>query len=316
MENCQIFYLNSYLFFEDCESFFINKEKEGNIGDFMKNMICLVLFASLLVLGCTQVEPYQNIDQSKNITIQNNTKNTTVQLVKVHKTGPIESYSVAATYDGSIWKFSLTDYSLADNSNPFSDGAGGNIGKTSTAYIRINESELAFLAPYNYCGIGEYQSMWVTPKISINGKGSIFEAVYLAELKGDTMCRTKNQRVVLLGKEYEVLGMNPPSGSAAGKAIRGGSIQIREVNGRVQSDITDGKGFGGDDRWKTVLGWKGGKLEKIIIYMDGYFYDVEENDQIVSLFGTGNRVLAGFSDLNSNPKFNLITTNMAGAGSG
>ena len=44
--------------------------------------------------------------------------------------------------------------------------------------------------------------------------------------------------------------------------------------------------------------------------MGGYFYDIEADSNIVSLFGSGNAVLAGFTNMETNPTFELITTDV------
>ena len=267
------------------------------------------------MLGCTQTDIYKINESKNNTTLSNGSISNNTSVVKVNKTGAgaIEAYTIAASYNGNIWKFNLSDYGFADNSNPFSDSSGGDLGKTSTAYIRINESNLNFLAPYDHCGIGEYQSILVTPKVS-KGKGVLFEAVYVADLKGQTTCRTENQKLVLLGEEYEITELTAPSGNKS-RIIRGGSIKVKERSSNTTFTLSDAKGFNGDDRWPVVLGWRNGELEKIIVYMGGYFYDIEGSDGMLSLFGAGNRVLAGFSDLDKTPKFIIMTTDRTGRSS-
>ena len=146
----------------------------------------------------------------------------------------------------------------------------------------------------------ENQSLWLHPKIS-NGKGVIFEAVYLTEFN-----QSPQTKIQLLGQHYQVLKLNPPT-NASGRIIRGGSIDLADLDTGLVMSLADSEGFNGDSRWPVVLGWEDGELKKVIVYMGGYFYDIEDDESTISLFNSDERVLARFSDLDAAPKFELIT---------
>ncbi len=282
----------------------------------MKNEMLFMLVA-LLLFGC-MVQPLPEANETvENVTFEE------PDIGEVSEEGPgVEIFAIEAM-DGD---FKTTDYLIETGENPFSDMAGGDLGKTSTAYVRVNESDLDFLSNYRYfaagpcyCAINEYQSMWITPKTS-KGKGVIFEAVYLAEfLESPRIVNTTTgvcdecRGIYLLGKEYHILEANKPTDEYPDRIIRGGSLKLKEVGGEATITLQDGKGFNRDDRWPVVLGWKDGKLAKVIVYMGGYFYDIEEDKAAVPLFGAGNRVLARFSGLDTNPKLELITTTVGEA---
>lgn len=272
----------------------------------MKNLeiFFLVAVAVLLFLGfMTQLAPQAGEPE----VTENVTEEVTEDVTEIAEEITPEEGAVIETYmiKSVNGRFPTTDYPIETGENPFSDMAGGDLGKTSTAYVRVNENDLNFLRQYDYCGTEEYQSMWFTPMIS-KEKGSIFEAVYLAEFGG---CGLENPEIHLFGKEYEVLEMNLPSEQYPGKIVRGGSLKLKGPDGEILT-LVDGQGFNNDDRWPVVLGWQNGELRKIIVYMGGYFYDVEEDKGVVPLFGAGNRVLAKFRNVGGDLAFELITTDM------
>lgn len=249
----------------------------------MKKII-LLLFA-LFLAGCIQQSAIETPEE-----------NTTATDSIIPKKPVKEGISLSTDKEN---KFKLTDFPFADNLNPFSDGAGGSLGKNSTAYIRIDT--LDFLGRYDACGEDEYQSMWITPKNS-NGKGSILESVYLAEFKGRVgKCRLNNSRIYLLGKEYEILEINAPIGTHSKRIVCGGSLKLRERNSTSTLVLSDGAAFKGDDRWSVILGWQNKSLRKIIIYLDEHIHGLNENCPIVPLFNAENRVTAHFAFMYGQP---------------
>jgi hypothetical protein len=85
-------------------------------------------------------------------------------------------------------------------------------------------------------------------------------------------------------------------------------MDLMDLETGLVMTLTDSEGFNGDSRWSLILGWEDGELRKIIVYMGGYFYDIEEDKSTVPLFNADDRVLARFSNLDTTPKFELITT--------
>jgi|GEM_PF-6732360 len=241
----------------------------------MKNLI--VLAAIVMLFGCVaQPAPEENVS-----TAVTNMSNVSV---------PGDAFAAKAV-DG---KFMTVDYSFLDNSNPFSDGAGGDLGKTSTAYIKIDQSNLNFLA--GGCDGNEKQAFWINPIVR-EGKGIIFDAVYSIDTEGDCY------NLKFLGREYWVIGSFPPN--TTGSVLRrGGEIVLRDKTTYEVVELKDGSSLNNDDRWKVVLGWKNNKLAKVIVYMEGYFYDIEEGEKI-GLFGS-EELMAMFEDLGSGPVFKLI----------
>jgi len=250
----------------------------------MKNMI-FALAAVLVLFGCVTPEAPEANETVESVIH--------IEVPIVEEEGPVESFSVESV-DGV---FPIVDYEFYDNSNPFSDGVGGDLGKTSTAYIKIDEDGLAFLS--GGCS-GEQQAFWFNLQTK-DGKGVIFEAVYSVDLEEE--CET----VKFLGKEYEIETVYKPD-SRGNTVVRGGSIKLKGEESTIT--LSDKGSFNNDDKWPVVLGWKDGKLVKIIVYMGGYFYDIEADTNVVPLFGAGNSVLARFTDMESNPEFELITTDM------
>lgn len=251
----------------------------------MKYMI-FVMAALVLLFGCvTPQVPETHEPESI----------TPIEVPVVEEGGPVEKLSIESVNRA----FQHTDYEIYDNSNPFSDGVGGDLGKTSTSYIKVDEEDLAFLS--GDCDEQE-QEFWFNLRTK-DEQGVIFEAVYSINLAGE--CST----VKFLGQEYEIEVIDKPE-SGGDKIVRGGAIKLKGADSSIT--LQDGGRLNNDDRWPVVLGWKNGELVKIIVYMGGYFYDVEADSSIVPLFGSGNAVLAGFTNMEENPTFELITTDMSG----
>lgn len=119
--------------------------------------------------------------------------------------------------------------------------------------------------------LAEGEAVWLTPTID-DGKGVLFNAIHSNEIEG---CNAST--VMILGKNYDVPALKSCSN------------------------------FENDDRWKIALDEKDGCLKRIVIHMEGYFYDVESDEQI-SLFRNDNALLIQFKDLEGEPKVRLIAT--------
>lgn len=118
------------------------------------------------------------------------------------------------------------------------------------------------------------EDIWLTPMVK-DGKGVLFNAVYSKEVAD---CDA--DMVDVLGRGYPL------------------------------SDLTDGSSFVNDDKWKVALEKEGGCVKRIVIYLDGYFSDLQDGEQI-SLFRNDNTVLFGFEDMANEPKVKVIATRPA-----
>jgi len=115
------------------------------------------------------------------------------------------------------------------------------------------------------------EAIWLTPMIR-NGKGVLFNSVYTNEVANCSAGTVK-----ILGKSYEL------------------------------DKLKRGSSFENDDKWKVALERPGGCVKRIIIYMDGYFSDLKDGDQI-PLFRSDNTILIEFNSLASNPHVRIIAT--------
>ena len=154
----------------------------------MRNAI--ILAALVLLFGCITPQ-VQEINETEDLT--------PIEVPVVEEEGPVEKFSIESV-NGA---FEHTDYGFTDNSNPFSDDMGGDLGKTSTAYIKVDEENLKFLS--GGCNEQE-QAFWFNLKTR-EGKGVIFEALYSIDLGGD--CNA----IKFLGQEYEVEVINKTESS-------------------------------------------------------------------------------------------------------
>lgn len=102
--------------------------------------------------------------------------------------------------------------------------------------------------------LDEEEAIWLHPMAEGNGT-VLFDAIYSRDIDN---CSADAVR--LLGKDYGA------------------------------THLVNGSTFESDDKWKVGLEKKYGCLERIVIYLDGYFYDLGEGDQI-SLFRNDNTIL-------------------------
>lgn len=116
------------------------------------------------------------------------------------------------------------------------------------------------------------EAIWLTPMIKSDNKTVLFNAIYSHDI-----ANCGSEKVKIMGKEYDL------------------------------SSLRNGSAFENDDKWKVVLDYDGACLKRIVIYLDGYFYDLEDNDQI-NLFRNDNTVLFKFENLEEKPKIKLIIT--------
>ncbi|MEW6035244.1 MAG: hypothetical protein AB1529_01410 [Candidatus Micrarchaeota archaeon] len=123
--------------------------------------------------------------------------------------------------------------------------------------------------------LGDGESIWLTPMIRKGDKAVLFNAVYVNE-PGDCGAAP----LTMLGREYAAAGLQ------------------------------DGSSFENDDKWKVAVDSSAGCVKKVAIYMDGYFSDLGDGDQI-PLFRNDNTVLFAFEGLGDEPQARLIATRPA-----
>src|SRR3989338_7131190 len=83
------------------------------------------------------------------------------------------------------------------------------------------------------------EAIWLTPMIK-NNSGVLFNVIYSNELSCDV------EEANILGKTYSL------------------------------ANLKNGSSFRGDDKWKIKLDYYSGCLKRVIIYMDGYFYNLKD----------------------------------------
>ena len=120
--------------------------------------------------------------------------------------------------------------------------------------------------------LDENEAIWLTAGMGNDNQTVLFNAIYSNEVFG---CGGASVRI--LGRDYPI------------------------------STLHDGSSFGNDDRWKVKLLKNGTCLKRVIIYMDGYFSDLKDGDEI-SLFRSDNAVLFGFKDIVKKPNIEVIGT--------
>ncbi len=119
--------------------------------------------------------------------------------------------------------------------------------------------------------LDENESIWLIPMVQSGNSAVLFDAVYAKEVS----CEDKKTNI--LGKEYDI------------------------------SKFEDGSGFEFDDKWKIGLEKENDCTKRIVIYLDGYFYDLKDNEQL-NLFRNDNTILFKFSNLEDEPLVEVIGT--------
>ncbi len=120
------------------------------------------------------------------------------------------------------------------------------------------------------------EAIWIHPMIHSGDRAVLFNAVYSREIAdcGD-------DTIMILGKEYEM------------------------------AKLKDGASFEFDDKWKISLVQEEACTNRIVIYLDGYFYDIS-NDEQIALFRNDNTVLFKFDNIETEPYVEIIGTRPPG----
>jgi len=117
--------------------------------------------------------------------------------------------------------------------------------------------------------LNESETIWLTPMLK-NGSGLLFNAIYSNEVNE---CNPKT--ISILGRVYPV------------------------------SKLKNGSLFESDDKWKVALDYQNGCLERIVVYQDGYFYNLKDGEMI-NLFRNDDSMMFGFVNLSSGPMIKVI----------
>lgn len=268
--------------------------------------IILVLF--ILVFGClgsggisnvpTQApkqilaNEIENTQRNANLGISNNSIGT----ILVEGNEQLSNVRVFATSNGGEARFALEDRSLPINRTPGeaevsyrypgSNGTEpwdytapfGQAGIYSKSFIVLNSSHVKML--------GSNETIWLTPAIRQNGSEVVlFNAIYRTYIPN---LETKN--ISILGRAYSVEYITSRQGQA----------------------------FESDEKWKVAImenkakPWSSNSKDyypqQVLIYLDGYFSDMKEN-QPVPLFRNDGSVRFEFGRLwGGTPYFEVIGT--------
>jgi len=118
--------------------------------------------------------------------------------------------------------------------------------------------------------LDDNEAIWLTPLIR-NNSSVLFNAVYSNEF---SECNV--QKLKILGKDYDL------------------------------NNLKNGSGFRNDDKWKILLDYENNCLRSLIIYLDGYFYNMK-NDEQINLFRNDNTIILSFEELENEPKIKIVT---------
>lgn len=114
------------------------------------------------------------------------------------------------------------------------------------------------------------EEIWLTPMVRTGNQAILFNAIYSIDLDCD------DAAVPILGKVYS------------------------------RAQLRDGSAFEGDDKWKVA--WENeGCPARAIVYLDGYFYDMKDGEEI-PLFKNDGTVSFRFERLDSGPVIKVIAT--------
>lgn len=185
--------------------------------------------------------------------------------------------TMRAVETGSGWQFPLSDY----------DNEFLSIGLHSDSFIQLNSSHIPWL--------GDGERIWLTPMLR-NGSGTLFNAIYSKEVDCNATI------VDILGKEYRMSELG-----YGGRFENDDKWQVRvEVQEIVPPNMTE------EERVRYELSsYREFCPKRVVIYLDGYFYDVKEGDQI-NLFRNDNTVLFKFVNLQGEPRVEVVATRPLG----
>lgn len=119
--------------------------------------------------------------------------------------------------------------------------------------------------------LDENEAIWLTPMIQ-NNSGELINAIYSKEISSCNPSEIK-----ILGKTYKM------------------------------EELKHDSSFNNDDKWKILLDKEGSCLQRLIINMNGYFYNIKEGEQI-RLFRNDNTIVLSFNELKGEPNIKIISS--------
>lgn len=146
------------------------------------------------------------------------------------------------------------------------------VGNYTDEFMRVGLHSDAFIRLNNsqLMFLDDEESVWLHPMMEKN-QTVLFDAIYSREIKN---CSISD--ISVLGKRYQL------------------------------SMLQDGSSFDNDDKWKIGLEKESGCLKRIVIYLDGYFYDLK--DEQITLFRNDNTVLFRFKEIEAGPYVEVVGT--------
>lgn len=237
----------------------------------MKKLIWLVFGIVLLIYGCT-------------ITAENGEGDSII--MEEDLSGAIEGVNledyveitleegaqvieISAFQDGEGWDFPEEYEQNIDWYFPLEiyEDEFVSIGQYQDYFIKLDNTHMPSLA--------EGEALWLYPMVVEDDAGEntgiLFKAFHSNEVECD------GGIIKILGKTYSI------------------------------ENLKDGSSFLGDDKWKIAHEYEGDCLNRVVIYLDGYFYDLE-NEEKIDLFFNDETLTLEFQDLESKPKLVIKLT--------
>ena len=118
--------------------------------------------------------------------------------------------------------------------------------------------------------LDDEEAVWIHPMIQSGERTVLFDAIYSRDI---AECRPETVRI--LGKEYPA------------------------------SLLKNRSTFESDDKWKVGLEKEGSCLKRVVVFLDGYFYDIGDNERI-QLFRNDNTLVFQFEHLDGDPNVKLV----------
>ncbi len=253
-------------------------------GGYMKKTILFGSIVALLLLvsfGClgigSQPPPTK---EGLAFDLNNTAKVTAPPEILVSGNSSVSVAKVMALQNGTKgWRFPLKDYP-----KPFEVA-----GLYSDSFVVLNSSHIKMLGPN--------ETIWLTPMIRSGDKAVLFNAIYSKDID-TTACRKDiDDTITTMGQK------EPPQNTSI--LILGKQYALGDPF------LVNGSSFGLDDKWRVQIliepirpakvseeqYWISSYMYKcprqIIIYMDGYFSDIKDGEQI-PLFRNDNTILFKF----------------------